>query len=94
MRTLRLRLLLLFAILGVFALQALASQHHVHELREEPGCAACILHASPAQEPDAVVEALPPPDAPRHHATATLPVAPPPALEPGDVSFATSPPTV
>lgn len=86
------RLVILFVGLGVFAVQALAGDRHFHEPREQVACAVCFFHASPAEKPDAMVEALPPPPPAPLESTATRPVAPPAALDPDDVSFSTSPP--
>lgn len=86
------RWVVLFVGLGVFAVQALAVDRHFHEPREQVACAACFFHASPAEKPDALVEALPPPPPAPLTPGATRSVAPPAALAPEDVSFSTSPP--
>ncbi len=86
------KLLLLMLVLSVYGAQALAAQHHTHELGERSACAACVLHDSPGVEPAQLVSPLARPPAPPLARAPQRPTDPQPSLTPGDVSPSTSPP--
>lgn len=86
------KLLLLIVGLGVYGVQALAAQHHVHDLHEKSPCAACVFHDTPVTPPASRPAPLPrPPEAPLVLVT-HRDLEPRPALSPRDVSPSTSPP--
>jgi len=86
------KLLLLVVALAVYGVQALAAQHHVHDLHEKTPCAACVFHDTPVTPPSVCTLPPPRPPAPPLDHVVHRDVEPQPALTPGDVSPSTSPP--
>lgn len=83
--------ILLVLVIGLYGAHAASAGHHVHEQGEPAACVACHFADSPAMRA-AAVEAPGFLAVPTADDGAALPTPPPAPLDPGDVSFATSPP--
>lgn len=86
-----LRILIVLAVLFAYGVEAGASQRHLHDPGERTDCPACSFQSSPGAPEVAVIADLHEDFVFLEPATARR-MNPPPALEPEDVSFATSPP--
>jgi|GEM_PF-2011431 len=86
-----LRFLIVLLVLLAYGLEAGASQRHLHDPGERSDCPACSFQSSPGAPDVAVVVDLQE-DVVFLDPAISRRMDPPPALEPEDVSFATSPP--
>lgn len=86
-----LRFLLLLVVIGAYAGQSATVQQHLHEGGERTDCATCLSQATPVTPP-ASTDWTPAAFFASEGRIAFRALPPSPALEPADVSFATSPP--
>lgn len=90
-----LRTFLLLLTLFAYGGQVVAAEGHEHGGHDQSHvCAVCVFGALPGEPTTSTAETLPPDVHGHAEAVDGAHVAPPPALAPLDVSFATSPPTV